>query len=178
MDGQIKVESKQGRGSIFTVSFPISHEKVPEPLRPKRRRAPNRMPRRNGKAQILVVDDDPKMRTLLRLLLQSSCTLDMAEDEQNALSLAKKCKYDMIFQDVNLGSTRSGIDVLREFRKLPQYEQVPVIALTAYALPKDREHLLEAGFDEYLSKPISEEELRKVISVVLQDEFTNGRAHK
>lgn len=171
MDGEIRVASQQGAGSKFTVIFPASDEPVVEPpSRVRRRRAPNRQPQRNGKAQILIVDDDPKMRTLLRLMLQSSCALDMAEDEQKALSLAKAQKYDMIFQDVNLGRARSGIDVLREFRKLPQYEHVPVVALTAYALPKDREHLLQAGFDEYLSKPVSEDELRKVISTVIKDE--------
>ncbi|MFK7848566.1 MAG: ATP-binding protein [Rhodothermales bacterium] len=178
MDGEIQVQSAQGKGSQFIVRFPVSHEKVPEPSRPKRRRAPNRTPRRHAKAQILVVDDDPKMRTLLRLLLESHCRLDMAESEDRALVLAKNHKYDMIFQDVNLGRGRTGIDVLREFRKLPHYEHVPVVALTAYALPKDREKLLDAGFDEYLSKPISEEELRNVISMVLKEEPVNGQVKK
>ncbi len=176
MGGKIQVESVQGKGSQFTVSFPLSDEEVVEQTRYRRKRAPNRTPRRNGKANILVVDDDPRMRTLLRLMLQSFCTLDMAEDELKAIDLARSNKYDMIFQDVNMGRARSGIDVLREFRKLPQYEKVPVVALTAYALPKDREHLLQAGFDEYLSKPISEEELRAVIDGVFKEEFINGHA--
>ena len=175
MSGQIAVESVQGKGSKFTVKFPVSDEELPEPVaRIKRRRAPNRTPRRNREAQILVVDDDPKMRTLLRLMLESKCRLDMAEDEHKAISLAKEHKYDMIFQDVNLGRARSGIDVLREFRKLPNYDEVPVVALTAYALPKDREHLLSAGFDDYLSKPISDDELRRVINLVLKEEHING----
>ncbi len=178
MNGQIAVESVQGKGSKFTVKFPVSHEEIPEPkARVKRRLAPNRTPRRNSEAKILVVDDDPKMRTLLRLLLESKCRLDMAEDEIKAIDLAKEHKYDMIFQDVNLGRARSGIDVLREFRKLPHYEQVPVVALTAYALPKDREHLLSAGFDDYLSKPISDNELRRVINTVLKEEKINGQVH-
>ncbi len=175
MDGKIYVESEQGRGSEFVVQFPISQEAVPEPARPKRRRAPNRVPLRNAKVQILIVDDDPRMRTLLRLMLQSTCKIDMAEDEQKALSLASTTRYDMILQDVNLGRARSGIDVLREFRKLPDYDTVPVVALTAYALPKDREHLLGAGFDEYLSKPISEDDLRRVIGTVLKEEHLNGQ---
>ncbi|MEM8484500.1 MAG: ATP-binding protein [Bacteroidota bacterium] len=178
MGGKIQVDSVQGKGSQFTVSFPLSDEEVVEQPRYRRKRAPNRTPRRNGKANILVVDDDPRMRTLLRLMLQSFCTLDMAEDEHKAIDLARSNKYDMIFQDVNMGRARSGIDVLREFRKLPQYEKVPVVALTAYALPKDREHLLQAGFDEYLSKPISEEELRAVIDGVFKEEFINGHAKK
>ena len=167
MDGHISVASKRGEGSRFVVTFPATHEKVEDPYKPRRRRAPNRSPRRNGKAQVLVVEDDPKMRTLLRLMLQSSFLLDLAENEQKALNLAQKKKYDVILQDVNLGRARSGIDVLREIRKLPNCERVPVVALTAYALPKDREHLLAAGFDDYLSKPISEEELKKVIEQVL-----------
>lgn len=168
MNGTIHVESERGKGSTFTVSFPVSHEKVQETARPMKR-APNRTPRRNGKAQVLIVDDDPKMRTLLRLMLQSTCLLDIAEDEQNAIRMASENHYDIVLQDVNLGANRTGIDVLRELRKLPHYEKVPVVALTAHALPKDREHFIEAGFDEYVSKPISEEHLKKVIQQVLGD---------
>lgn len=175
MDGKIYVESEQDRGSEFTVLFPVSDEMVAESIRPKRRRAPNRVPRRNGMAQILVVDDDPRMRTLLGLMLQSTCKIDMAEDEQKAINLAKANKYDMILQDVNLGRARSGIDVLREFRKLPDYDKVPIVAVTAYALPKDREHLLAAGFDEYISKPIGDEELRQVVGSALKEEHFNGQ---
>ncbi len=166
MGGEIYVESERGTGSTFTVTFPVSHEKLPEYGKPKKR-APSRSPRRNGKAQVLIVDDDPKMRTLLRLMLQSTCKLDMADDEQKAITMARENHYDVVLQDVNLGVKRSGIDVLRELRKLPHYDKVPVVAVTAHALPKDREHFIDAGFDEYISKPISEDHLKKVINQVL-----------
>jgi CheY-like chemotaxis protein len=169
MVGKIMVSSDQGAGSIFTVTFPATNENVQEAMRPKRRRAPNRKPHRNDKAQVLIVDEDPKMRSLLQLMLESSCLLDLAEDEQAALRLAQLNQYDVVIQDVNLGKKRSGIDVLRELRKLPYYDGVPVVALTAYGLPEDRNDLLEAGFDEYLSKPISEERLRKIMSQLLDD---------
>ena len=168
MNGEIQVESERGKGSVFTVTFPASKEKVSESPKTKLR-APNRKARRNGKAQVLLVEDDPKMQTLLRLMLQSSCNLHMAEDEQNAIRLASEYHYDVVLQDVNLGVKRTGIDVLRELRKLPHYDKVPVVALTAHALPKDREHFIEAGFDEYISKPISEEHLKKVMKQVLGD---------
>ena len=166
MDGEIQVESERGKGSIFTVIFPASEEHVQEQLQPKKR-APSRSPRRNGKANVLIVDDDPKMQTLLRLMLQASCKLDMADDEQKAIRMASEHRYDVVLQDVNLGVHRTGIDVLKELRKIPDYDKVPVVAVTAHALPKDREHFIEAGFDEYISKPISEEHLKNVISQVL-----------
>ena len=166
MSGEIQVESKRGNGSVFTVTFPASEEHIQEQIQPKKR-APSRSPRRNGKANVLIVDDDPKMQTLLRLMLQSSCTLDMADDEQKAIRMASENRYDIVLQDVNLGVQRTGIDVLRELRKIPDYDKVPVVAVTAHALPKDREHFIEAGFDEYISKPISEEHLKNVIQQVL-----------
>ena len=164
MDGTIDVVSERGEGSVFTLTFPASQEKAYEYPR-SRQRAPGRSARRNGKRQVLIVDDDPKMCTLLRLMLQSSCTLDMAESEQQALSMARETNYDVVLQDV--GASQSGTDILRELRKLPHYDKVPVVALTAHALPRGREHYIEAGFDEYISKPVSEEHLKYVIEQVL-----------
>jgi len=72
-----------------------------------------------------------------------------------------------VLLDINLGCARDGVDVLRELRMLPGYERVPTVAVTAYAMPGDKERFLEAGFDAYLGKPFTEEELHEVLVQLL-----------
>ncbi|MFW5955458.1 MAG: response regulator, partial [Rhodothermales bacterium] len=72
----------------------------------------------------------------------------------------------LVIIDINLGEHRTGVDVLQHVRAT-RGDEVPVLALTAYALPGDREQYLAVGFDAYLSKPFSSEQLRKYISDLL-----------
>ena len=65
--------------------------------------------------------------------------------------------------DINLGGMRTGEDVLQDLRRMPEYAEVPVVAVTAYVMPEDRARFLEAGFDAYLGKPFTEEQLRDVL---------------
>jgi CheY-like chemotaxis protein len=66
--------------------------------------------------------------------------------------------------DINLGGKETGADVLRIARTLEGYADVYAIALTAYALPGDRERLLESGFDEYISKPFTRQSLMDALA--------------
>ena len=167
MHGTISVHSERGEGSVFTVTFPLIREEGESRFqRQDRTPALRSMPQRN-KLEVLVVDDDPKMRTLIRLLLNRVCKVDLAESEQSALDHASKKRYDMVLMDINLGRARTGVDVLKEMRKITQYDLVPIVALTGYSLPRDREYLLESGFDDYLPKPIKEDMLYDVVNQVL-----------
>jgi CheY-like chemotaxis protein len=60
-----------------------------------------------------------------------------------------------------------GVETTRKIRKLPGYEKVPVIAMTAFAMKGDREDLLNDGMDDYISKPFKTLELKKIINTVL-----------
>ena len=167
MHGTISVESERGKGSMFTVTFPLARDEADARfLRQDRTPALRSMPQRN-KLEVLVVDDDPKMRTLIRLLLNRICRVDLADSEQSAIEQASQKRYDMVLLDINLGRVRTGVDALKELRKIPQYDLIPVVALTGYSLPRDREYLLESGFDDYLPKPIKEDLLYNVVNQVL-----------
>ena len=178
MEGEITVESRKGEGSRFTVTFPRlatqpeAATKAPEAAT----KAPEAAPRHPaGKhslwpARVLAVDDNPAMLYLLERFLEEmpeASEVDTAEDEESALALARRQRYDVVLLDINLGVIRTGVDVLQALRQLPEYAMVPAVAVTAYALPGDRERFLEAGFDAYLSKPFTEEQLRQVLIAVL-----------
>ena len=67
--------------------------------------------------------------------------------------------FDLVLLDINLGQGPNGADVLRELRAMPAYQDVPIVAVTAYALPGDRERFLGMGFTDYLAKPFNADEL-------------------
>lgn len=121
----------------------------------------------SSQAHLLIVEDNEETQLLLRHQLSEHFALTMAKDVNEALDLADAHAYDALLIDINLGSERTGIDLLQELRARDSFESIPAIALTAYAMPGDRERLLEAGFDAYLGKPYSRDELLKAIRDVL-----------
>jgi len=83
------------------------------------------------------------------------------------LELASSSRYDVVLVDINLGKGKSGEDVLHAVKTLPGYERTPVIAVTAYAMPGDRERFFAEGFDNYVSKPFSKQRLLEALESVL-----------
>ena len=170
MGGTLTVESQKGSGSIFTVSFPRCM--LPEQARQEKQgREPcppvERLPVRG---RVLAVDDNAPMLHLLERFMEEIpevSAFDTAKDDEAALTLARKHHYDVVLMDINLGGTRTGEDVLHDLRSMPDYATTPIVAVTAYAMPEDRSRFLEAGFDAYLGKPFTEEQLRTMLTQML-----------
>jgi CheY-like chemotaxis protein len=104
---------------------------------------------------VLVVEDNSDTRALLERILRAGYTTFAVGDARSALDLLHRERFDALVLDINLGGRETGVDVLRIARSLPGNEALFAIALTAYALPGDRERFLEAGFDQYVSKPFT-----------------------
>lgn len=122
-------------------------------------------------ARILVVEDNPmNMKVVLMTLKRQGYTLLEAVDGEEALEVATREKPDLILMDIQLPKM-DGLEVTRRLRQMPEFEQTPIIALSAYAMKGDRERGMEAGFDDYLSKPVNTRELPKVI----EDMLSKGR---
>ena len=92
--------------------------------------------------------------------------LDVGQSSRQRGSLFSPERIDTM--DINLGDGPSGREVLKSLRAIPAYRKVPVAALTAYALPGEREDFLKAGFNAYLSKPFSEDALLKLLAQLLK----------
>ena len=117
--------------------------------------------------KILIVEDDPKNRKVLAMALRrSGYTLLEAVDGQEGLETAVRDKPDLIIMDVQL-PRMSGLEATRKLRQLPGFNHVPIIGVTAYAMKGDREKVIEAGCDAYMSKPIDVRELPRVVSEML-----------
>lgn len=117
---------------------------------------------------LLVVDDD--MRTtfaLSRLLSARGARTLKAEDGQRALELLEEePEVDLVLMDVMMPGM-DGLETMRRLRAQPRYRKLPILALTAKAMPGDRQRCLEAGASDYLSKPIDQDRLLSMIRVWL-----------
>ena len=117
--------------------------------------------------RLLVVEDNEDTLFLIQYMLQSSFELFCATTMEDALELAGDNEIDLFLLDISLPGMKSGLDLLNRLRGRPSYKSTPALALTAHALPGDRERFLEQGFDGYVSKPFGREELEKTIRGVL-----------
>lgn len=124
---------------------------------------------RMADVNILVVDDNPKVRTLLsRCLTGEGFTVQEAEDESQALDLAKSTRLDLITLDINLGHGQG--DGFQVARKVRAFSDVPIIMITGKDDVIDRVVGLELGADDYITKPFHLRELiARVKSVLRRD---------
>ncbi len=108
--------------------------------------------------KIAVVEDNPDNRFLVQALLEDSYDLSEYETGVDAVEGLADDPPDLILLDISLPEM-DGTEVLAWVRQQPGLKDIPVIALTAHAMAGDREKYLAAGFDEYVTKPILDEDL-------------------
>jgi len=112
---------------------------------------------------ILVVDDNAVSRELMRAILKGpDRTIVEAGDGREALDKIAEAPPDLVLLDVHM-PVLDGFSVLRELRADPRFRSLRVIAVTANAMQGEREKALDAGFDGYVTKPVSAVEIRKLL---------------
>ena len=116
---------------------------------------------------ILIVEDEPKNLKLLRDLLRvSGYTTIEATDGEQGVELAKARKPDLILMDIQM-PVMDGLEATRILKADATTKNIPVLALTSYAMKGDKEKILEAGCDGYLAKPLDIKELLKKVTEYL-----------
>ena len=168
-DATVTVESKMGIGSSFVIHFAemrssgtLAEENEPPP-------SPHRPRREEGaKPSVLVVEDDPLTLEYLELILSPNYDVRMATSASAALRLLRRRPIDIILMDISLKGKRNGIELTRTIRELPEYQDIPIVAVTAHAFPSDREACLEAGCNDYVVKPMSKRILQDIMIRLLE----------
>ena len=123
-------------------------------------------------AKILLVEDSEMNRDMLaRRLARRGYEVVIAVDGAQGVTLARTEAPDLILMDMNL-PVLDGSEATRQLRAAPATQSIPIIALTAHAMSGDRENALEAGCDDYDTKPIELERLLGKIEVLLKKEAT------
>lgn len=120
---------------------------------------------------VLYIEDNPlNMRLVQRHLKHVGITMLSAIDGLSGIDVAQQERPDLILVDVNLPDI-DGLEVTRRLRAMPEFANVPIIALTANAMHGDREICLAAGCDAYLAKPIARQELYYTLRNYIPDAF-------
>jgi CheY-like chemotaxis protein len=133
LGGDVTVASRLGEGSHFRVNVPV------ELLRPQ---APETPPAGDGRARVLIIDDDETSRYVLRAMLPPDCSVEEASDGPEGIRRAKEGHPDVVFVDV-LMPTMNGIEVVKRLRHDPSTAQIPVIVRTSKTLTLDERRTLE-----------------------------------
>ena len=105
---------------------------------------------------VLYVEDEAINALVMKKFLEKEFDIKLANNATSCREMLKMDLPDIILMDINLGTSSSdGIDLFHEIRNNPVTSHIPVFAVTAFAMPGDRDRYLEYGFDDYFSKPIS-----------------------
>lgn len=106
-------------------------------------------------ARILLVEDNEQNRYLATYLLEhAGFTVIHASNGKMALDLARTQRPDLVLMDIQMPEM-DGFEAARELRTLPGFENIPLVAITSFAMPGDRQRALDAGFLGHMEKPIS-----------------------
>jgi len=108
---------------------------------------------------ILLIEDDIINANVIQRFLKKEFKVDFAFTGAKGIELAKTKEYVLVLLDINLGRGITGLEVLNQIKQLEKFTNIPIIASTAYTMKGDREKLLEAGFDDYISKPYTMDEI-------------------
>jgi len=170
MSGRINVESEVGKGTTFSIELPLSESEHALDTKLQMTEwgdTPQRLTDVNG--TILYVEDNPANLSLMEMVVEriKGLTMISAHNAELGLELAVNNKPEMIILDINLPGM-DGFAALKKLQEMDATKDIPVIALSANAMSKDIQKGVDAGFKQYLTKPIKIDEVAIAIHATIK----------
>jgi signal transduction histidine kinase/CheY-like chemotaxis protein/HPt (histidine-containing phosphotransfer) domain-containing protein len=157
MGGTIDVQSEVGRGSVFTFTVRVARAGLATPIDADA--SDDETVARQWSGRILVVEDNTvNQMVIARMLEQRGLVADVVASGVEAIDAWSRVPYDLVLMDCRMPEM-DGYEATREIRRREQGRRTPIVAMTAAALPSDRERCLDAGMDEHVAKPIRARDL-------------------
>lgn len=167
MKGEIYVESELGKGSKFSVLFPAysspdeiileKEEVVREIFSPETDLS-------EKEPTVLIVEDNKDNSYFVEIILSKlGLRYFSVTNYEETMEILKSKKVDLILMDISLIGSLSGEEIFQIIRKNRAYDKIPIIAMTAHAMLGDREHFISIGFNDYIAKPFTFDEMTNLL---------------
>lgn len=169
MNGKLGITSEPGKGSDFWFELPLGENQDFVDDEPANDEANTEFTHQEGETRtVLYVEDNLANQKLLKQVFSRLAGLELviAGTADEVLPAVQTHKPHLILLDIYLNDA-SGYDILAKLRQMPMCANLPIIALTANAMPEDYQRGIAAGFDDYLTKPIQISQLIRVMSELL-----------
>jgi signal transduction histidine kinase/CheY-like chemotaxis protein len=175
MGGRIDVTSTPGHGSEFHLTVTFDEAAATDVAPAKGVAADSQQDeRRSGRRERILVAEDNEInqRVAIRLLQRLGFEPDIAPNGAEAVAAVARKPYDLILMDIQMPEM-NGLEASQELRRRESENgsRIPIVAMTANVLPEDREACRSAGMDDYVSKPVSLKELKRVVDRWLSPSF-------
>jgi len=167
MGGAISFKSEVGSGSKFFVSIRLPLATEEQVINAARNSEPmmEELDRPREIRRVLLAEDNAvNQKVVVRALKKLGCMVDVAQNGREAVSLSEKIRYDLILMDVQMPEI-DGFEATRTIRSRESNSggYTPIVAMTANAMPGDREQCIDAGMDEYLTKPVTFDAIKALL---------------
>ncbi|MDQ7096738.1 AAA family ATPase [Desulfosporosinus sp. PR] len=180
MKGRLEIESTEGVGSTFRFTLPLAVEKSRDGEL-ARAAAEAACAQENTEIdlhplRVAVAEDNPIGQKYLKGLLEYyGCEVEVAENGQKLLDMLEEKQFDCVLMDKNMPGM-DGKEATKQIRgrELGKNSGICIIGLTASTVAGDREELMEAGMDFYLSKPVKQEELFRIVGLIAAEKSQNA----
>jgi CheY-like chemotaxis protein len=162
MAGTLTVASELRKGTTFVLTLPLPLAAEPDPVSPGPQFLGTQIAAK-GRRILLAEDNVVNQKIGVRLLEKCGCRVDLASDGREAVEMAGRFPYDLIFMDCRMPEM-DGYAATRAIRAQQlDGSHIPIVALTAHAIAGTREECLAAGMDDYIAKPVSPAAMQQMV---------------
>lgn len=171
LHGEVILESEPGIGSTFTVLIPVNDNTTSDMVHETSHDeySASQGSSRTAKPEVLYIENDAYAVSVAKHFLNDYCIIHPVESIEEIAGKIKGKKFQAIFVDINLGEGPDGLSIAQYIRAFPEYENIPIIGITAFTATGKQKDFLLKGCTHHISKPFKKNDLQKLISGILPE---------